>query len=236
MYSVGTPVWIWVGVALIAIPVVVVGLLVGVDFLRRKPRLSVRLGETVVDLWVRERRLPCMSEAILAPVATDMKMVAGIAKWIRDSTAGRVQNQALAHAPAAPGTGFVGAGGRYRFGMAALAVVMDEAKRWSPETVEQGVAAAIRAARMAGAGTILIPDLTDDLLSQPRRADLEVRRETCRVATRAMLQAIASTRSEMHRVGIWVWRTGVEDIVLDEITQLAAASRAAALPVGAPTA
>src|SRR5437867_9038866 len=97
------------------------------------------LGDTTIELWFRPWNRGPKAEAIIVPVAPDMKMSAGIAKWARDASANRVQNQALRIAPLAPGDAFVGAGGKYRFGMVALAVVMDDTKQTTPEWIVDGI-------------------------------------------------------------------------------------------------
>lgn len=78
---------------------------------------------------------------------SDLKMVAGIAKWVRDATADVLQREAEAAAPLAPGEAFAGVGGRYRFKVGVLAVVMDEQKRTRSEWIRDGIARAIKLAR-----------------------------------------------------------------------------------------
>src|SRR5579872_2614144 len=98
-----------------------------------------------VRLWIAQRKLPFLMssmvsrQAILVPVAPDLKMVFGIAKRVRDYGADKVQREALKVAPLPAGEAFIGTGARYRFANTVLAVIFDEYKRTNPETITRAV-------------------------------------------------------------------------------------------------
>src|ERR1700722_10725330 len=105
------------------------GLVFAKPFIR--PAYSVSKNGLNVKLWVAQRKAPFLmtsairNQAMLVPVAPDLKMVFGIAKRVRDYGADMVQNEALKAAPLAPGDAFVGSGARYRFSHTVLAVIFD---------------------------------------------------------------------------------------------------------------
>jgi hypothetical protein len=206
------PLWVILGAGIVALTGVALVFALIYEVVRPKPRKRIRIGDTTVTLWVRERRMPGSAGALVVPVATDLKMVAGIAKWARDAGADRLQHEADAAAPLAPGEAFVGSGGRYRFKVGALAVVMDDAKRTSPEWIRDAVATALRAAREKDARSAIVADFTEDLLRQPNWITAEQRRETCGPIARAILDGIVAGGGTLDEVRIWVWRGGNEDI------------------------
>src|SRR5215470_13239864 len=106
-----------------------------------RPVQTVNVQGTTLELWVSRRKMPFFmhADAILVPVAPDLKMVFGVAKLIRDFGANAVQYEANQAAPLPPGQAFIGTGGRYRFRFTALAVIFDEVKRTSPDLVMQAV-------------------------------------------------------------------------------------------------
>lgn len=211
------PLWVWaLGAAVLLVLAVLAGV-VAWALLRPRPLRRIRLGNTRVSLWVRERRMPRRVATIVAPVAPDLRMIVGIAKWIRDATAGAAQRQADAVAPLQPGAAAIVGGGKYRFRRTALAVVTDERKRCNTELIRTAVANAIDMARGAGGGSVLIPDFTEDLLSQPRTVTDEQRRETCRPIAEAVLDAVRASAGPADEVLIWVWRPGVEDVWAAEL-------------------
>src|SRR5205085_9079578 len=110
------------------------------------------VGDTTIELWARERRMPSAGEAIIVPVATDLRMTTGIAKWVRDASADAAQKAALKHAPLPPGEAVLVPGGKFKFGHAALAVVMDDNKRTSPAWISDAIARSIVLARTEAAG------------------------------------------------------------------------------------
>jgi len=215
------PMWAWEGAIITFGTFFLLCASVVWDIVRKKPIKTVRHGDLTIELWARERRMPSPGEAIIVPVAPDLRMNIGIAKWVRDVTADEVQHEALAVAPLPPGDVFVGRGGKFRFGHTALAVVMDESKIPTPAWITDGVAHAIREARAEGAGTILLPDFTEDLLRQPPTITDEQRRESCRPIARAMLEGVLQAGDTMETVKVWVWRKGYEDIYAEEMDRLA---------------
>lgn len=217
-----TPGWVWLGTLVILLPVGLLLLMMAADFRKRRPLKSVDLGDTTIELWVLENRLPTTADAILVPVAPDLAMVAGIAKWVRDTTANAVQYEAQRVAPLPPGEAFVGSGGKYRYQVAALAVVMDEQKRTKPEWIRDAVRRAMQLACEQDAQTCLVPDMTQDLLRQPQTITEEQRRATCEPIARATIEGILAAGDSMEVVKIWVWRKGVEDIYLRELERLEA--------------
>src|SRR5947207_753214 len=120
-----------------------VGLSMAWQLVAQNPAKKVSVGDTEIQLWIKERTFSSGADAIIVPVGPDLKMVAGIAKWVRDATGDRIQHEADEVAPLPPGEAFAGAGGKFRFKIAALAVVMDDAKRTSPEWIARGTANAM---------------------------------------------------------------------------------------------
>jgi O-acetyl-ADP-ribose deacetylase (regulator of RNase III) len=228
-----TPTWVWIGFAVLISPAVLLFLMLIYEFVGPRPYKTVQLRDFTIELWVRERKYPRGADAIIVPVAPDLKMVTGIAKWVRDATANRVQYEADRVAPLPPGEAFVGSGGKYRFKIAALAVVMDEYKRTTPEWIIQATTRAMELANEKGAETCVLPDMTEDLLRQPQSISEEERRKTCEGIAPALVQALIKASNSMELVRIWVWRRGVEDIYLKELERLQEATQQ---PVGHPSA
>jgi hypothetical protein len=217
----GFPIWVWSGTLITFGTFGLLLLAAAWDIVRKKPVKTIKNGDLTIELWVRERKMPSPGEAIIVPVAPDLKMAVGIAKWVRDATADDIQRDALAVAPLPPGEAFVGRGGKFRFGLTALAVVMDNNKIPTPAWISDAVSRAIREARQMGAGTILLPDFTEDLLRQPQTITDEQRRESCRPIARAMLEGVIQSGDTMETIRVWVWRKGYEDIYAEEMARIA---------------
>lgn len=215
-----TPTWVWIGFAVLISPAVLLFLMLVYEAVGPKPRKTVQLGDFTIELWVRERKYPRGADAIIVPVAPDLKMVTGIAKWVRDATANRIQYEAEQAAPLPPGEAFAGSGGRYRFKITALAVVMDEYKRTTPEWMVRAITRAMELANEKGAETCILPDMTEDLLRQPQSISEEERRKTCEGVASALVNAAANASDYVELVRIWVWRKGVEDIYIRELERL----------------
>jgi len=216
-----TPGWVAEFVAVVLLTFAALAVAIVWERVGPKPLRTVELPDMTVELWVRERRFPCAADAVVVPVAPDLKMASGIAKLVRDATAGVIQPEADRVAPLSTGEAFAGSGGKHRFGMAVLAVVMDGQKRTSPDWIAAGVRRAIEVAWAQEAGSILIPDMTDDLLQQPEWIGEEERRAACRPIARAMLDGILSSGGKIENVKLWVWRKGSEDIWLEELGRMA---------------
>jgi O-acetyl-ADP-ribose deacetylase (regulator of RNase III) len=172
-----------------------------------RPHTHVRLGDTTVELWVSPRRLPMLlvADAAIAPVAPDLKMVFGIAKMLRDYGADRAQYEANKVAPLQPGEAFVTSGAKYHFKYTILAVIFDNQKRTSPGIIRQAVRTGVQLATQRGAKTILLPDMTENLLSQPNWITEEQRRATAQSTAAMMAEAVRACRGMVKKVKIWVW-------------------------------
>src|SRR5205814_981953 len=113
-----------------------------------------------------QRKLPFMAaaDALIVPVGPDLKMVSGVAKMARDRGADIIQVEANRVAPLKPGDAFVGTGARYRYRYTALAVIFDDSKRTSAEIITQAVVTAVTKLRAMGARSMVIADMTENLL------------------------------------------------------------------------
>ena len=216
-----TPLWVWafaiigpVGITLLLLLTIVATRSQG------KPLKRIELDECTIELWARERKLPCNAGALIVPVASDLKMAAGIAKWAKDKTANAVQYEADSAAPLQPGQAFVGSGAKFSFNLTGLAVVMDDQKRTKPEWIASAIKRAMEVARERDADTCIIADMTNDLLQQPSWPTDEDRRNACLPIARATLDGIIQSNGAMENVVIWVWQKGVEEIYLEELNRL----------------
>ncbi len=172
-----------------------------------RPVSKVALQDLTIELWVSQRKLPLTlrADAIIVPVATDLKMVFGIAKMARDMGADAVQHEASAVAPLQPGDAFVGTGARYRYKHTALAVIFDDSKRTSPAIISQAVGTALRKLRDLEVNSVVFPDMTENLLAQPNWITEEQRRTTAALIARIMVDAIVAGGLMASTVRIWVW-------------------------------
>jgi hypothetical protein len=216
----GSPIWVWLSGIAIALTFVALFVIILWDRFGPRPLKRVEVGDTVIELWERERKLPGGADGIVVPVAPDLKMATGIAKQVRDWTANTVQYEALKVAPLEPGDVFVGSGGKFRFGTTALAVVMDGQKRTSPEWIREGVTRALVKLRESDAHTCLLPDMTEDLLQQPKTITDEQRLSTCKPIARAMIDGILASDADFDTIRIWAWR-GNRDVWMQELGRLA---------------
>jgi O-acetyl-ADP-ribose deacetylase (regulator of RNase III) len=172
-----------------------------------KPVHHTHLHNLDIELWVARRKLPFFmhADAVLVPVAPDLKMVFGIAKMIRDYGANTIQYEANQAAPLPPGQAYIGAGGRYRFKYTILAVIFDEVKRTSPELILRAVRSAVQQAQRKGVESIIFPDMTENLLAQPNWITPEQRQATAEVTARTLVNAIMVCQGAIKTVKIWVW-------------------------------
>lgn len=176
-----------------------------------RPAVRVRKLDMNIEIWAVKRKLPFLltfppaAHAVIVPVAPDLKMVFGVAKMVRDYGGDRVQYEALKVAPLAPGDAFVGAGSRYRFGHTALAVIFDEQKRTSPELISRAVRRAAEESHAAGATSLVIPDFTENLLTQPNWITQEQRRNTAEIAAVTTFAALRNLKGTMKTIKIWCW-------------------------------
>jgi O-acetyl-ADP-ribose deacetylase (regulator of RNase III) len=216
----GSPLWVWLSGLGISLTFLALFVIILYDRFGPRPLKRVQVLDTHIELWERERKMPGGADAIVVPVAPDLKMSTGIAKWVRDATANTVQYEALKVAPLQPGEVFVGSGGKFRFGTSALAVVMDDQKRTSPEWIREGVATALRKLREHDAHTVLIPDMTEDLLQQPKTITDEQRLATCRPVARAVVDGILESDTDYDTIKIWIWK-GNRAVWEEELARLA---------------
>src|SRR5215210_6261909 len=110
----GSPLWVWLSGFGIGLTFLALFAIILRDIFGPRPLKRIEVGDTAIELWERERKMPGGADAIIVPVAPDLKMSTGIAKWVRDATANAVQYEADEAAPLPPGSAFVGAGGKYR--------------------------------------------------------------------------------------------------------------------------
>jgi O-acetyl-ADP-ribose deacetylase (regulator of RNase III) len=187
-----------------------------------KPTYRTNIQGLNIELWVSQRKLPYFSksDALIVPVAPDLKMVFGIAKIARDYGANTIQYEANDAAPLAPGQAFIGAGARYRYKYTALAVIFDEFKRTNPPLMAEAIRTAMLQARRKGAESVVIPDMTENLLAQPNWITDEQRRSTAEVVARLTMDAIAVSRGTLSTVRIWVWDPRNKDAFLGELHKL----------------
>lgn len=216
----GTPVWVWICFALMLLPLTALIIAVVYGLVRPGPVARYRAEGTRVELWVRPNRFPAAADVIVAPVAPDLRMPAGIAKWIRDATAGRAQEEARAAAPLAPGDALLVGGARYRFEHTALAVVMDDQKRVSDAWIVAAIRRGLSLAASKGATKAIVPDITDDLLRRPQTISDEERRTTCRPIAHAIVDAIIATHGEMDTIRVWVWQEALASVYREEMERL----------------
>lgn len=192
-----------------------------------KPVYRLEKSGLALELWVSRRRFPTGADAIVVPVAPDLKMVFGVAKIARDYGANTVQYEANKVAPLAPGKAFLGAGARYRYKYTTLAVIFDEVKRTSPELIAKALKNALRLAESKGARSVLIPDMTENLLQQPNWITDEQRQSTAQNAARILVDAIVASRGIVPRVKIWVWDPQNADLYVKELKRVGSTDWAA---------
>ena len=186
------------------------------------PRKRVVLPDLTIELWVCQRKLPMLlrADAIVVPTAPDLKMVFGIAKMVRDMGADAVQYEANAVAPIAPGDAFVGTGAKFRYKYTALTVIFDENKRTSAALISESLAAAMRKLREKGARSVVVPDYTENLLTQPNWITTEQRQQTAAITSRLLVDAILTAGSNVKTVRIWVWDPANAPYYIAELDRL----------------
>jgi O-acetyl-ADP-ribose deacetylase (regulator of RNase III) len=195
------------------------------------PTKRVALQDLTLELWVSQRKLPLAlrADAILVPVAPDLKMVFGIAKMARDMGADYVQHEAEKVAPLPPGDAFVGTGARFRYKYTALAVIFDQNKRTSPAIIGQAIGTALNKLRVLGVNSVVFPDMTENLLAQPNWITDEQRRTTAAITARLMVDAIIAG-GLMGTVRIWVWDAKNASFFADELERVKKEHRAGQEP------
>jgi O-acetyl-ADP-ribose deacetylase (regulator of RNase III) len=189
------------------------------------PSLHVHKNGYNIRLWVAQRRMPFLltavrHQAVLVPVAPDLKMIFGIAKRVRDYGGDKVQREAAAVAPLPPGEAFIGSGSRYRFANTVLAVIFDESKRTSPDIITRAIRRGCELANQRGCHSIVLPDLTENLLAQPNWITDQQRRNTAEIAALTMGAALRATRGLLQQVNVWCWDPRNADVYLRELKRL----------------
>lgn len=195
------------------------------------PTKRVALQDLAIELWVSPRKLPLAlrADAIIVPVAPDLKMVFGVAKMARDMGADFVQNEADKVAPLQPGDAFVGTGARFRYKHTALAVIFDQQKRTSPAIITAAVSNALNKVRVLGAHSVVFPDMTENLLAQPNWITDEQRRATASVVARLMVDAVVAG-GLMGTVRIWIWDPRNASLFAEELDRVKKERRAGLEP------
>ena len=195
------------------------------------PKKRIVLPDLTIELWVSQRKLPLVlrADAIIAPVAPDLKMVFGVSKMIRDMGADIVQYEANLAAPLRAGEAFVGTGARFRYKLTALAVIFDSTKRTSASTISQAIATSMRLLREKGARSVVVPDMTENLLAQPNWITVEQRQETAAITAHLLVGAIVSAGSNIKNVKIWVWDPANAQYYINEVDQLKKRQQAVAI-------
>jgi len=169
------------------------------------PKYRAVLHNLTIELYVSPRKFPAMAKAdgLVVPVGPDLKMVFGMAKMARDRGADIIQVEANRVAPLQPGDAFVGSGARYRYKYTALAVIFDTSKRTSAEIIKQAVTTAVTKLRAAGAKSVVIADMTENLLAQPNWITQEERRKTAAIAAKVMIDAAVACGKNAKTIKIW---------------------------------
>lgn len=193
------------------------------------PTLKVNRNGLKVHLWVAQRKVPFLMagapfitrhQAMLVPVAPDLKMVFGVAKQVRDQGANVVQREAERVAPLAPGDAFIGAGARYRYEFTVLSVIFDEAKRTSPDLITRAVRRGTELANQRGCTSIIIPDMTENLLAQPNWITPEQRRQTAEITALTLVNAIRASRGLVDKFNVWCWDPNNASHFIRELNRL----------------
>ena len=177
-----------------------------------QPTLTARSGDLNIKLFVAQRKLPFLigntltqNNALLVPVAPDLRMVFGVAKLARDWGADIAQREALKVAPLAPGDAFIGTGARYRYRHTVLAVVFDENKRATPDLMRQAIRRGAQLAGERGATGLILPDMTENLLAQPNWITAQQRSDTAEIVAFTLVDALKSCRGFVKTVHLWCW-------------------------------
>ena len=177
-----------------------------------QPTMRARSGEMNINLFVAQRKLPFwigntlrQNNALLVPVAPDLRMVFGIAKMARDWGADIAQREALKVAPLQPGDAFIGTGARYRYRHTVLAVVFDAQKRTSTDLIRQAVRRGAQLAAQQGATSLILPDMTENLLAQPNWITAQQRAETAEIVAFTLVDALKSFKGALKTVHLWCW-------------------------------
>ena len=169
------------------------------------PRYRAVLQDLTIEVYAHKHALPLLAQAdgVVVAVAPDLKMVFGMSKMVRDRGADTIQQEALKVAPLVPGEAFVGSGAKYRFKHIALAVIFDEFKRPTPEYISKSISNAIRMLREKGAKSVVVADMTENLLAQTNWITDKQREATAELTARIMVEAIIASGGNAKNIKIW---------------------------------
>ncbi len=188
------------------------------------PYYHMKAGQLSIELWVTKRTFPyaALPEAVIAPVAPDLKMNTSAAKVVRDWGASKVQYEANEVAPLKPGDAFLGSGARFRVNwrMTALAVVFDEQKRTNPELFGVGIHTAAKLAAAQGAANLLLPDMTENLMQQPNWVTDAEREAATRQTARLMILSLFPLEGIVTTVKLWMASPEAADIYIEEMERM----------------
>ena len=193
------------------------------------PRYRATLENLTIELYVSQRKLPALAaaDALIVPVGPDLKMVSGVAKMARDRGADLVQYEANKVAPLLPGDVFIGTGARYRYKYTALAVIFDQSKRTSAELISQAIVNAVRKLRDLGAKSVVVADMTENLLAQPNWITVEQRRKTAAITAKIIVDAIIACGSTARTIKIWCSEPDNAQFYVEELKHIHNRERAA---------
>lgn len=193
------------------------------------PAYRAMLHDLTIEVYASQRRFPVLggADALIVPVGTDLRMVNGIAKLARDRGADTVQHEALRVAPLVPGDAFIGTGAKYRYKYTALAVIFDQNKRTSPELIKQAITTAVRKLSDKGVKSVVIADMTEDLLAQPNWITQEQRRQTAEVTATVMADALLACGSIARTIKIWCSEPDNAQFFVKELKRLEEREKAA---------
>ncbi len=178
------------------------------------PEMVVKANGQTILLWVTSRKFPALlargpyaggKSAVVAPVGPDLKMVTGAAKLIRDHGADRAQYAALRSAPLAQGKVLLADGGKYRYSKTVLAVVFDSQRRTSASIITQAIRSSAEIASTAGCTSLIVPDITANLVVQSNWITESQRESAASVAAAATVAGILACRATMATYHIWCW-------------------------------
>jgi hypothetical protein len=99
-------------------------------------------------------------------------------------------------------------------------VIFDESKRTSQALISKSMTNAMVQLRDRGAKSVVVPDMTENLLTQPNWITEEQRRETGAITARLMIEAILAAGSNVKMVKIWVWDPDNAQFFIDELDQI----------------
>lgn len=165
---------------------------------------------------------------VIVPVGPDVQMVAGSALWVRGLSAGRAQREAAAHAPAKPGDAFVVAGACYRFKRTAVAVVMDDRKRFDQKWAVASVRRAVELLPDNTPRSVMFPDWTADLMRQPRTQDNTLRLEAARCVAPLVVEAALAVANQVALVRLWIADADVAEVYRSELVRRLPSAQAVA--------